>query len=100
MLEVEQFRDEITGFCESQPITRLGIFGSAVSDNFNSKSDVDVLVVFEKSEDFDHFNKYFEVKEGLEDIFHRPVDLVVDKPFRNPYFQKVVDRTRRIIYER
>ena len=100
MINLEQYRTEVSRFCDNQPIRRLGLFGSSLTDDFDAQSDIDVLVTFEKSADIDQFDVYFEVKEGLEDIFKRSVDLVVDKPFRNPYFQKVVDRTRQTIYER
>ena len=51
-------------------------------------------------ENIDFFDKYFELKEQLEEIFKRDVDLVVDKKFKNPVFRESVDRTRTVIYER
>ena len=71
-----------------------------LNDNFNNDSDVDILVVFERRKNIDYFDKYFELKEKLEGILNRSVDLVIDREFKNPYFQKVVNRTRRVIYER
>jgi len=82
------------------PIKRLGLFGSILDENYTSESDVDVLVLFEQTKDIDLFNNYFELKEKLEEIFRRPVDLVIDKNFRNPYFKKSIAKTRQIIYER
>ena len=40
------------------------------------------------------------IKEKLEDFFNRPVDLVIDKKFKNPYFDKSVNNNRETIYER
>lgn len=68
--------------------------------SFSPGSDVDMLVVFDSDEDIDLFDKYFELKEQLEKIFGRDVDLVVDKPFRNPVFREAVEKTRTIVYER
>jgi hypothetical protein len=36
----------------------------------------------------------------LKSVFNREVDLVVDKPFRNPVFRETVEKTRMRIYER
>jgi len=51
-------------------------------------------------ENIDLFNKYFESKERLEDMFKRQVDLIVDRKFKNPVLRESIDRTRIIIYER
>ena len=100
MINIEEYKFQVTQVCQSLPIKRLGLFGSALTENFTSKSDIDILVVFEEDNDIDYFDKYFELKENLENIFNKKVDLVIDKKFKNPYFQKVVDSSRRIIYER
>jgi hypothetical protein len=82
------------------PVKRLGLFGSVLTEDFRPDSDVDILVVFEKDEKIDFFEKYFELKENLSKIFNRNIDLVVDKPFKNPVFREAVEKTRKIIYER
>lgn len=97
---IENYKPKITKICEAMPIKRLGLFGSILNDNYNSESDIDVLVLFEENKDIDIFNNYFELKEKLEEIFNRRVDLVIDKNFRNPYFKKSIEKTRQIIYER
>lgn len=76
------------------------MFGSVLNKNFSPDSDIDVLVVFDESRDMDLFNAYFDLKEKLEEIFKRTVDLVIDRKFRNPYFRESVENTREIIYER
>jgi len=100
MVDIEKFRPEIERVCRHLPVKRLGLFGSALSKEFSQSSDVDVLVIFESGENIDLFDNYFELKEQLEKIFQRQVDLVIDKKFKNPVFRESVDRTRTIIYER
>lgn len=39
---------EIEDFCQRNNIEKLSLFGSVLRNDFNSKSDVDVLVEFEK----------------------------------------------------
>jgi len=100
MIDIEKVKPEIERICRRLPVKRLGLFGSALTRNFSQNSDIDVLVVFDSGEDIDLFNKYFELKEQLEEIFKQEVDLVVDKKFKNPIFRESVDRTRTVIYER
>ena len=100
MIDIEAIKPEIERICRRLPVKRLGLFGSAVSDNFSQTSDVDVLVIFDSDKNIDLFDKYFELKEQLQEIFKRQVDLVVDKKFRNPVLRESIDRTRTIIYER
>ena len=100
MIDIEKIKPEIERVCQRLPVRRLGLFGSALSQNFSQGSDVDVLVIFDSGEDIDFFDKYFELKEQLEEIFKRNVDLVVDKKFKNPVFRESVDRTSTVIYER
>jgi hypothetical protein len=45
------------------------------------------------------FTRYFDLKEGLEIIFGRTVDVVVEDAIRNPYFKQSVDQNRVNIYE-
>ena len=100
MINIEKVKPEIERVCRRLPVKRLGLFGSALSQNFSHSSDVDVLVIFDSSENIDLFDKYFELKEQLEEIFKREVDLVVDRKFKNPVLRESIDRTRIVIYER
>ena len=100
MINLLELKPEIELICKELPVKRLGLFGSAVTRNFGPESDVDVLVLFDAEDRFDLFDKYFELKERLEKVFGREVDLTVDKPFKNPVFKDSVEKTRTVIYER
>lgn len=100
MIDLSSFTPEIQRACEKLPVKRLSVFGSALTDKFGAVSDIDVLVTFDARQDTDLFSRYFELKERLQMIFGREVDLVIDKPFRNPVFQQSVEKTRTTIYER
>ena len=97
MLDIEKYIPEIAELCRRLGISRLDVFGSATSDCFHAESDVDVLVQFERDGD-GLFNRYFDLKEGLERIFGRPVDVVVEESLKNPYFRASVERSRRTVY--
>ena len=92
-------RHEIEDLCRELAVRRLDVFGSAVGDTFNvESSDVDVLVEFNAGPGFDYFDHYFSLKEGLERILARPVDVVTASSIQNPYFKQRVMDTRETLY--
>lgn len=99
MIDIQAFKPELDELCRSFPVKRLGIFGSALTERFNRESDIDILVLFNSREDIDYFSIYFELKERLEKLFDREVDLIIDTPFKNPVFRNEVEKTRTTIYE-
>lgn len=79
-------RDAIARVCRAHGVSRLRIFGSATSERFDAKrSDVDLLVEFIPGPE-DPFAAYFGLKEDLEGLLGRRVDLVMANAVRNPYF--------------
>jgi len=56
-------------------VRRIGVFGSFVKAAQNNKSDIDILVEFNKGKKA--FDNYMELKFYLEKVFHRRVDLVI-----------------------
>jgi predicted nucleotidyltransferase len=92
-------RREIEELCCSLAVRQLAVFGSAFGDAFDpASSDVDILVDFDTPADFDHFGQYFALKEGLEAVFGRTVDLVTSTSIRNPYFREQVARFQETLY--
>ena len=89
-------RDEVATLCREVRVRRLDVFGSAVGGQFDpDTSDVDVVVDFAGAIDFDRF---FALKEGLEAIFGRSVDVVLASGMANPYFRQQVIATRELLY--
>jgi len=91
-------RTEVRALCRKYGVRRLLLFGSAVRDDFDeTTSDVDLLVEFD--DDLrERFDAYFGLKEGLEALFGRPVDLVSATPLRNPYFAEAVVSSGQELY--
>lgn len=79
-------RQAIARACRAHGVSRLAIFGSVTSSRFDSaRSDVDFLVEFVPGSE-DAFGAYFGLKEDLEGLLGRPVDLVMANAVRNPHF--------------
>lgn len=84
--------------CRKYAVRRLLLFGSAGTEQFNeATSDIDFLVEFDDAS-VSRFDAYFGLKEELEALFGRPVDLVSTAALENPYFAKSVARTSRELY--
>ena len=78
---------EIAALCERLGVRRLDLFGSATGSGFDERtSDVDVAVEFGPDAMSTYFDVYFALKEGLERVLGRPVDLLVTTSVRNPHF--------------
>ena len=60
-------------------VTHIGLFGSGARDELRTDSDIDVLVEFEGPATFD---RYFSLRDHLEQIFGRKVDLVSEKSLK------------------
>lgn len=79
-------RVAIASLCSAHGVSRLSVFGSATSARFvEDRSDVDFLVEFFPGAD-DAFAAYFGLKEGLENLLGRHVDLVMANAVSNPHF--------------
>ncbi len=90
-------RDKIVEFCQSWQVTEFAIFGSALRDDFDAFSDIDVLVSFDDSVEITLLD-LAQMKIELECLFNRPVDLVEKAALRNPYRRREILVTSQVIY--
>lgn len=95
---IDNYIQQIAALCKKHRVKSLYAFGSVLTPKFNADSDIDLLVDFNAIAAEDYFENYCSLKESLETIFQREVDLVEDKGIRNNVFRRVVDRTKQIIY--
>jgi len=94
-------RDEVAALCQRAGARRLDAFGSAVRADFDPQtSDLDFLVEFDEVPPAAYAQAYFALKEGLESLFGRPVDLVTHSSLANPYFRERVTAERQTVYAR
>ena len=96
---VESKRDEVAALCRRFGVKRLEVFGSAARDDFDeSTSDVDLLVEFAELPMTGGLATYFDLKDALEHLFLRDVDLVEADAVRNPYVRADIDRHKQLLY--
>src|SRR5215208_161552 len=95
-----QNSSQIAHICKRFGVVRLELFGSAATDEYDeNKSDFDFLVDFDFSGTIKALDAYFGLKEALEELLGRSVDLVLRSALRNPYIQAQVDRQKLPVYE-
>jgi len=93
-------QEAIAKLCERYHVKRLELFGSARSDeHFNERdSDLDFLVEFSPLKPGERADTYFGLLEALEALFQLPVDLVMPKAIKNPYFLEAIQNNRELLY--
>ena len=97
---IDIYRSQIIELCDNHNVKALYLFGSVLTDQFNDSSDIDMLIQFDQVELLKYFDNYMDLKEKLEKMFNRQVDLVENQAVKNPIFRKVLDREKRLLYER
>jgi predicted nucleotidyltransferase len=97
---VEQNIKTIAQLCLLHKVEKLYVFGSLLTNRYNTGSDIDLLVSFGNVDLFSYFDNYLEMKEGLEKLFNQSVDLVEDQTVKNPILRRSIDRNKKLIYGR
>jgi uncharacterized protein len=90
----------IEKLCRQHNVDKLYIFGSFVTDSFSSRSDIDLLVSFGDVDLFNYYDNYLGIKESLEKLLSRSIDLVEDQAVKNPILRRSIDRNKKLIYGR
>ncbi len=102
--EVEKHLPAIRALCREFGISRLEIFGSAVTDEFDpERSDVDFIVTLPEEFDFGPWgSRYFSIEDALSRILRREVDVISASSLErkaNRYFLQNVTQTRRLVFD-
>lgn len=95
---VEKNIHDIERLCQKHNVAILFVFGSILTDNFKKSSDIDFLVDFKGVDIYHYADNYFELKESLEKLLQRQVDLLEDKVIVNPYLRQSIDSSKKLVY--
>ena len=69
-------------------IDQIGYFGSFANGDYREDSDLDILVSFKKRIGW----KFFDLKEYLESVVGRKVDLVTERSLRRQWKESVLEQ--------
>jgi uncharacterized protein len=96
---LDQARTEVADLCRRAGARRLDAFGSVTRADFDPlRSDLDFVVEFGDVAPAAYARAYFELKEGLEALFRRPVDLLTPSSLANPYLRSRFIAERHTVY--
>ncbi len=96
---IRSFLPEIQQLLRNHKVKNAFVFGSAVSEKFNDKSDLDIIVNLEDGLDpIEAGENLWSLTFQLEDLTHRKVDLLTERSLKNPIFIAEVNSTKHQIY--
>jgi len=95
---IERNINQIRDLCSKHKVGRLFVFGSLLTERFQSESDIDLIVDFKEVDLYDYADNYFDLKSSLENLFDRDVDLLEDTAIKNPYLRQAIDSSKQLIY--
>jgi len=98
MTVIDKNIESIKTLCINHKVASLFIFGSILTGNFNKSSDIDFIVDFKEVDLYNYADNYFSLKESLENLLKRPVDLLENKAIKNPYLRQSIDSSKQLIY--
>ena len=88
----------IRNYMENQPVDKAWVFGSFSRGEETDESDVDILVRFAPNATVTLMT-YCDIKNALQDLLKRPVDLVEEGQLK-PFARQSADNDKLLIYER
>lgn len=94
--EIESRRADVAEICARLGVRRLELFGSGTRTA--APRDLDFLVDLGERPPAEYTTAYFALREQLETLFARPVDLVTPPGLENKYFRQRVEQEKTLIY--
>jgi hypothetical protein len=95
---MEQNLAKLKNICAIYHVDKMYLFGSALNSSFTAQSDVDLLVKFKQMDLAKYFQNYMELKENLESLFGRKVDLLEEQTLKNPILIKSINKSKELVY--
>ena len=91
--------ERIKALCKKYKVKNFSVFGSVLTDKFSQSSDIDFIVDFEEKDPLKYTDLYFQLKDKLQEIFKRQIDLIEERGIKNTIFRKEIDQSKVVIYE-
>ncbi|GBF22136.1 nucleotidyltransferase domain protein [Arenibacter sp. NBRC 103722] len=90
--------ERIKQLCEQYKVKNFSVFGSVLTDNFSSESDIDFVVDFVENDPLEYTDLYFQLKDKLEHLLKRQIDLIEERGIKNSFFRKEIDESKVVLY--
>lgn len=89
--------EQIKSFCKKWKIKEFSLFGSALREDFQPDSDIDILVELQPGHGLTLYD-WIDMIDELKSIFGREVDLVEKTTINNPFRHYHIFKTYKVIY--
>ena len=97
ILSKEDIKRHVSDFFKDKPVSKVWLFGSYARGDFDDKSDVDILISFEKDSKVGW--SYYGWNEEMEEIMHKKVQVVSDGGV-SKYIKPFIDADKVLLYEK
>ena len=94
--EIESRRADVARICARLGVRRLELFGSGTRSA--SPRDLDFLADLGERPPAEYAAAYFALREELEKLFAKPVDIVTPPGLANPFFRQRVEQEKTLLY--
>lgn len=98
MTIIDQHTEDLKLLCKTYHVEKMYLFGSTLTQHFDNQSDVDLLVKFKKIDLAQYFDNYINLKEKLQSLFGREVDLLEEQTLKNPVLINSINQSKTLIY--
>lgn len=98
MDEINSNISSLKQICKEHQVKQLFAFGSVVNGNNTAESDIDFEVEFKSLDLKLYFRNYLGLKEKLEKLFNKSIDLVESQTIKNPILRASINSKKRKIY--
>jgi predicted nucleotidyltransferase len=101
MIVLEQYEGGLkAALQDNAAVKKIYLFGSVLTPRFDEiSSDIDVLVETEDISPEEKGEYLIALWDDLERLFKRKVDLLTESSLRNPYLEREIVKTRKLIYD-
>ncbi len=90
--------DELKMICQRHQVKHLYAFGSVCTNKFNEESDIDFIITFNQRFFNGYVDNFLSLESELSGLFQRKIDLVEESTLQNPYFIKVANQSKKLVY--
>jgi predicted nucleotidyltransferase len=90
--------EQIKEICKKYKVKNFFVFGSVLTDSFSPNSDIDFIVDFEEKDPIKYTDLYFKLKDKLEKILNRQIDLIEERAIKNSFFRNEINQSKVLIY--
>lgn len=73
-------------------VERIGYFGSFAKGNYHEDSDIDILIELDKEKSLGW--NFFDLKDYLEEVFEKKVDLVTENSLRAKWRNQILSEVK------